>query len=129
MDPRTRQQVTHYGAPAAFLAAVTIAVILIKAGLNGGSGSTTTAALPTTSTATKTTTTTKLVLTAPQAGTTSTATATDTTAPGAEYYVVQSGDTLGSMAEKYSTTVDELMTLNPGIDPTALHIGQKIRVK
>jgi LysM repeat protein len=129
MDPRTRQQVTHYGAPAAFLAAVTIVVILIKAGLNGGSGSTTTAVLTTTSTATKTTTTTKLVLTAPQAGTTSTATATDTTAPGAEYYVVQSGDTLGSMAEKYSTTVDELMTLNPGIDPTALHIGQKIRVK
>ena len=124
MDPRTRQQVTHYGAPAAFLAAVTIAVILIKAGLNGGSGSTTTAAFPTTSTAT-TTTSTKLVLTTPQGGTTS----TDTTAAGAEYYVVQSGDTLGSMAEKYGTTVDELMTLNPGIDPTALHIGQKIRVK
>jgi LysM repeat protein len=128
MEPRKRQQVTHYGAPAAFLAAVTIAVILIKAGLNGGSGSTTTVgALPTTSTGTRTTTTTKLVLTAPQAGTTSTA--TDTTAPGAQYYVVQSGDTLGSIAGKYSTTVDELMTLNPGIDPTALNIGQKIRVK
>jgi LysM repeat protein len=128
MDPRTRQQVTHYGAPAAFLAAVTIAVILIKAGLNGGSGSTTTVgALPTTSTAAKTTTTTKLVLTAPQAGTTSTA--TDATTPGAQYYVVQSGDTLGSIAGKYSTTVDELMTLNPGIDPTALNIGQRIRVK
>lgn len=128
MDPRTRQQVTHYGAPAAFLAAVTIAVILIKAGLNGGSGSTTTVgALPTTSTATKSTTTTKLVLTGPQ-GTTTT-TVTETTAPGAEYYVVQSGDTLGSIAEKHSTTVDELMTLNPGIDPTALNIGQKIRVK
>jgi len=126
MDPRTRQKVAHYGAPAAFLAAVTIAVILIKAGLNGGSGSiTTVGALSTTSTATTTTTSTKLVLTAPQGGTTS----TDTTAAGAEYYVVQSGDTLGSMAEKYSTTVDELMTLNPGIDPTALHIGQKIRVK
>jgi LysM repeat protein len=130
MDPRTRQQVTHYGAPAAFLAAVTIAVILIKAGLNGGSGSTTTVGLPTTSTATTlTTTTTKLVLTGPQGATTTTTTATETTAPGAEYYVVQSGDTLGSMAEKYSTTVDELMTLNPGIDPTALHIGQKVRVK
>ena len=128
MDPRTRQQVTHYGAPAAFLAAVTIAAILIKAGLNGGSPSTTTVGLPTTSTATKAaTTTTKLVLTGPQAGTTSTA--TDTTAAGAQYYVVQSGDTLGSIAGKYSTTVDELMTLNPGIDPTALHIGQKIRVK
>jgi LysM repeat protein len=130
MDPRTRQQVTHYGAPAAFLAAVTIAVILIKAGLNGGSGSTTTVGLPTTSTApTLTTTTTKLVLTGPQGATTTTTTATETTAPGAEYYVVQNGDTLGSMAEKYSTTVDELMTLNPGIDPTALNIGQRIRVK
>ena len=46
MDPRTRQQVTHYGAPAAFLAAVTIAVILMKAGLNGGAGSTTTLGAP-----------------------------------------------------------------------------------
>ena len=129
MDPRSRQQLTRYGAPAAFLAAVTIAVILIKAGLNGGSGSTTTVGLPTTSTTTTpTTTTTKLVLTGPQ-GTTTTTTTTETTTPGAEYYVVQSGDTLGSIAEKYSTTVDELMTLNPGIDPTALHIGQRVRVK
>jgi len=128
MDPRSRKQLTRYGAPAAFLAAVTIAVILINAGLNSGSGSTTTVeALPTTSTATKPTTTTTLVLTGPQAGTTTTA--TQTTTPGAEYYVVESGDTLGSIAEKYSTTVDELMTLNPGIDPTAMHIGQRIRVK
>ena len=129
MDPRRRQELTRYGAPAAFLAAVTIAVILIKAGLNGGSGATTTVArLPTTSTATKpTTTTTKLVLTGPQASTTTTT--TETTTPGAEYYLVQSGDTLGSIAQKYKTTVDGLMTLNPGTDPTALHIGQRIRVK
>jgi LysM repeat protein len=129
MDPRSRQQLTRYGAPAAFLVAVTIAVILIKAGLDSGSGSTTTVGLPTMSTSTKaaTTTTTKLVLTGPQAGTTTTA--TETTTPGAEYYVVESGDTLGSIAEKYSTTVDELMTLNPGIDPTAMHVGQRIRVK
>jgi LysM repeat protein len=129
MDPRSRQQLTRYGAPAAFLVAVTIAVILIKAGLDSGSGSTTTVGLPTMPTTTKaaTTTTTKLVLTGPQAGTTTTA--TETTTPGAEYYMVESGDTLGSIAEKYSTTVDELMTLNPGIDPTAMHIGQRIRVK
>ena len=129
MDPRRRKELARYGAPAAFLAAVTIAVILIKSGLSGGSGSTTTVGLfPTTTRAatTTTSTTTKLVLTTPQA---STATTTETTTPGAEYYAVKSGDTLGSIAQKYGTTVDELMTLNPGIDPTALLIGQKLRIK
>jgi LysM repeat protein len=128
MDPRRRQELTRYGAPAAFLAAVTIAVLLVKAGLNGGSGPATTAGpLPTTAaTTTQPATTTKLVLTAPLSTTT---TATATTTPGAEYYAVQSGDTLGSIAQKHSTTVDALMTLNPGIDPTALNIGQRIRVK
>jgi LysM repeat protein len=127
MDPRRRRELTRYGAPAAFLAAVTIAVILIKAGLNSGSGSTTTVGLaPTTAATTTRPTTTKLVLTTPQS---TTATTTETTTPGAEYYVVRSGDTLGSIAQKYSTTVDELMTLNPGIDPTTLPIGQRIRVK
>jgi LysM repeat protein len=127
MDPRRRRELTRYGAPAAFLAAVTIAVILIKAGLNSGSGSTTTVGLaPTTAATTTRPTTTKLVLTTPQS---TTATTTETTTPGAEYYVVRSGDTLGSIAQKYSTTVDELMTLNPGIAPTTLPIGQRIRVK
>jgi hypothetical protein len=55
MDPRSRRELTRYGAPAAFLAAVTIAVILIKAGLNGGSGSTTTVGLGPTTTAQTTT--------------------------------------------------------------------------
>lgn len=128
MDPRRREQLTRYGAPAAFLAAVTIAAILVKAGLNGSSS--TTVAITSSSTArttTAATTTTKLVLTAPP-GSTTTAT-TGTTTPGAEYYVVVSGDTLGSIAQKYNTTVDELTTLNLGIDPTALTVGQKIRIK
>jgi len=127
MDPRRRQELTRYGAPAAFLAAVTIAVILIKAGLSGGSDSqpATIGALPTSSSNTSTApTTTKLVLTTPAATTT-----TETATPGAQYYVVESGDTLGSVAQKYSTTVEQLMTLNPGVDPTALHIGQRIRVQ
>ena len=128
MDPRRREQLTRYGAPAAFLAAVTIAAILVKAGLNGSSS--TTVAITSSSTArttTAATTTTKLVLTAPPVSTTTTT--TETTAPGAEYYVVVSGDTLGSIAQKYNTTVDELTTLNLGIDPTALTVGQKIRIK
>ena len=128
MDPRRREQLTRYGAPAAFLAAVTIAAILVKAGLNGGSS--TTVAITSSSTArttTAATTTTKLVLTAPAGSTTTTT--TETTTQGAEYYVVVSGDTLGSIAQKYNTTVDELTTLNLGIDPTALTVGQKIRIK
>jgi LysM repeat protein len=128
VDPRRREQLTRYGAPAAFLAAVTIAAILVKAGLNGNSS--TTAAITsssTTPTTTAATTTTKLVLTAPAGSTTTTT--TEITTPGAEYYVVVSGDTLGSIAQKYNTTVDELTTLNPGIDPTALTVGQKIRIK
>ena len=128
MDPRRREQLTRYGAPAAFLAAVTIAAILVKAGLNGSSS--TTVAITSSSTArttTAATTTTKLVLTAPVGSTTTTT--TETTTPGAEYYVVVSGDTLGSIAQKYNTTVDELTTLNLGIDPTALTVGQKIRIK
>jgi N-acetylmuramoyl-L-alanine amidase len=128
VDPRRREQLTRYGAPAAFLTAVTIAAILVKAGLNGNSS--TTVAITSSSTArttTAATTTTKLVLTAPP-GSTTTAT-TETTTPGAEYYAVVSGDTLGSIAQKYNTTVDELTTLNPGIDPTALTVGQKIRIK
>lgn len=128
MDPRRRQQLTRYGAPAAFLAAVTIAAILVKAGLNGSSS--TTVAITSSSTARTTsaaTTTTKLVLTAPPGSTTTTT--TETTTPGADYYVVVSGDTLGSIAQKYNTTVDELTTLNLGIDPTALTVGQKIRIK
>ena len=128
MDPGRRRELTRYGAPAAFLAAVTIAVLLIKAGLNGGSGPGTTVGLLPTTAATTTTppTTTRLVLTTPLS---TTATTTETTTPGAQYYVVRSGDTLGSIAQKYGTTVDALTTLNPGIDPTALHIGQRIRVK
>jgi LysM repeat protein len=128
VDPRRREQLTRYGAPAAFLAAVTIAAILVKAGLNGSSS--TTVAITSSSTArttTAATTTTKLTLTLVQGSTT--ATTTETTTPGADYYVVVSGDTLGSIAQKYNTTVDELSTLNPGIDPTALTVGQKIRIK
>jgi LysM repeat protein len=120
VDPRRRRELTRYGAPAAFLAAVTIAVLLIKAGLSGNEAETTVGALPTASpTTTQARTTTKLVLT----GATTTA-----EAPGGEYYVIQSGDTLGSIALKYDTTVEELVRLNPDVDPTTLHVGQRIRV-
>jgi LysM repeat protein len=120
MDPRTRRELTRYGAPAAFLAAATIAVLLIRAGLNSDDGGTTTSTVPRATVATTTTrrTTTRLVLT----------TTTPTTTTVASYYDVQSGDTLGSIASRYGTTVEELLSLNPGIDPATLRVGQRIRV-
>jgi LysM repeat protein len=124
VDPRTRRELTRYGAPAAFLVAVTIAVLLVKAGLSGGGGSTTTVTASATTRPTTTgRTTTRLVLTSPTGTTTTT-----TTAQEGEYYVIETGDTLGTIAEKYDTTVEELVRLNPGVDPTALRVGDRIRV-
>jgi Tfp pilus assembly protein FimV len=47
----------------------------------------------------------------------------------ASAYSVRSGDTLGTIAERFGTTVDELIVMNPGIDPRALRVGQPLRVK
>jgi Tfp pilus assembly protein FimV len=44
-------------------------------------------------------------------------------------YSVRSGDTLGTIAERFGTTVEELLVLNPGIDPHALRVGQPLRVE
>lgn len=121
MDPRRRRELTRLGAPAAFLAAATLAVILIKAGLSGSEAKPTTVGeLTTAPTTTRQRVTTRLVLTTPTTGT--------TTAPAGQYYVVESGDTLGSIALKYDTTVEELLQLNPDADPEALQVGQRIRV-
>jgi LysM repeat protein len=43
-------------------------------------------------------------------------------------YEVRSGDTLATIAARLGTTVDELLVLNPGIDPHALRVGQSLRV-
>jgi LysM repeat protein len=119
MNPRRRQELARYAAPAAFLAAATIAVLLVKAGLEGGEPLGTTVEAPAKRAPTTTARTApKLVLT----------TTTPTTTTAGRYYAVQSGDTLGSIAVKYDTTVEALLALNPEVDPSALHVGQQIRV-
>lgn len=114
MDARSRRELSRYGAPAAFLAAVTIAVLLIKSALSGG-----TSEVPTPTVVVSTASATRA---SPQT------TAARTTTSAARYYTIQSGDTLGAVAVRERTTVDALLRLNPGIDPTALHSGQRIRV-
>jgi len=109
-DPKYRTWVYRIAAPAAFFLAATILVILIERGLNGDAQTPTTV-LPTTS--------------APD---TTTTTGTTTSKKKKKIYRVKTGDTLESIAAKFNTTVDDLLALNPGIDPLALSPGQKIRV-
>jgi predicted Zn-dependent protease len=44
-------------------------------------------------------------------------------------YVVQTGDTLGSIAEKTGVSVEKLQALNPGLDQFSLQTGQKIKIR
>lgn len=48
--------------------------------------------------------------------------------PSIRYYVIQRGDTLWKIAQRYGTTVERLQQLNPGIDPQNLQVGQKIKI-
>ncbi len=101
-------RLARYAAPAAFLLAVTGVVLAVRSALRSD---------------------------APAARTTTVVTRTGPgrarpaqTAPK-RYYVIASGDTLGGIAQRFGTTVDALLRLNPGIEPTALHPGDDLRVK
>ena len=49
--------------------------------------------------------------------------------PGDLFYVIEAGDTLAAIAEEHDTTVEQLLVLNPELDPVALTVGQRIRVE
>ena len=60
---------------------------------------------------------------------TSPATVTATVSAGKRaFYRVRAGDTLSVVAERFDTTLDDLVALNPQIDPNALRIGQRLRI-
>jgi LysM repeat protein len=106
---RDHRQLAHFGAPAVFLLAVTIFVLIVRGGFGGGSNSKpahsdtgATVSSITTSTSTRTVTT--------------------------RLYTIHSGDTLGAVAVHFGVTVNDIIALNPGIQPTALRVGQKIKV-
>jgi len=103
-------QAKRYGAPLAFLAAATVAVLLIRAGLNSD---------PTPSSST-----------VPATTTASTLTTRNATPPRQRrYYRVRAGQTLSDVAIRFDTSVEQLLVLNPGIQPTNLTVGQRVRVK
>jgi LysM repeat protein len=111
----------RYAAPAAFLLAVTIAVVLVRSGLeHGGSPSTTT---PTTTAVTpppgRTRTTTVKVKTK-----------NHTTKVRREVlWTVKAGDTFGVISAATGVPVKTIQRLNPKASSTSLFIGQKIRIK
>ena len=113
-DRHTR--LARFAAPVAFLAAATVAILLVRSGLENGESTVpgVTAAATTTS-----------------GGTTSTGPAgtTTTSSAGAQFYTIQAGDTLAVIADEHDTTVEQLLVLNPDVDPVALTVGQRIRVK
>ena len=114
----SRANLARFGAPAAFLAGVTVAVLLIRAGLGASDA-------PATTPATTVPTETRPATTATTRETTTTA--TNTTEQ--RFYTVEAGDTYGSIAAEFDTTVDSLRELNPDVDETQLTIGQRIRVE
>jgi LysM repeat protein len=52
--------------------------------------------------------------------------------PGQVYelgvYVVAKGDTVARIAQNFQLPVRDFMAINPGLDPTRILIGQKVRV-
>jgi LysM repeat protein len=97
-------------APAAFLLAVTGVVLLVRSSLRSSEPATRTA----------TTVSTKQTAGSP---------ARPRPDAAKSYYLISSGDTLGAIADRFGTTVDDLLKLNPGIEPTALRPGEQIRVR
>jgi LysM repeat protein len=45
------------------------------------------------------------------------------------YHIVLSGETLFSLAKKYSTSVEEINTLNEDLSGKGLHVGQTLKIK
>lgn len=106
-----RGRITRWAAPVAFLAAITIGALVVRAGFQQGGPHR--AKSPTTTVTSKH------------------RKKRDAHGPKGQHktYTIQSGDTLASIALKTGTTVDRLLQLNPHVDPAALQVGQTIRVQ
>jgi LysM repeat protein len=84
---------------------VTVAVLLVRSGLNSSPA-------PTSAVTTRATTTTS-----------------PTRQGRPRYYRLRAGETLSDVALRFDTSVAELLTLNPRVNVNALRVGQRIRVR
>jgi LysM repeat protein len=113
---RRADSYARYAAPLVFLAAITIAVLLVRAGLDDDGGATSTTVPVSTAAAT-----TSATGTVPERQ--------PAKKPKPQYYVIESGDTFGTIAAKFATSVEALQALNPDVSSNSLTVGQRIRVK
>ena len=93
-----RRPLVHYGAP----------VLFLRGGISGGNQSS-----ATTSSSSKVTTT---------------SSSTSQQHTKIRSYTIRSGDTFGAIAIRFGVSVDDIVALNLGVEPTTLHVGQKIEV-
>jgi len=106
----TRRRWRPYAAPAAFLLAATIAVLVARSFMHDGGG-----AAPPVRDA-RTTTTTEHV-------------AKPAVHVRRQLYTVRAGDTLTAIAARSGVPLARIRVLNPRLEPTALFIGEKIRLR
>ena len=110
-----REDWRRYVAPAAFLLAATIAILLIRSGLQAGN------ARPAATSA---------VSTQPRKTVSSSTTTAGTTtaAAGSRFWIVKAGDTFGVISTTSGVPVATIQQLNPNVKSTSLFIGQKLRL-
>jgi LysM repeat protein len=113
----------RYVAPAAFLLAATIAVLLIRSGLRSGTPTATTTIAPLPATTHKHVSTTKTTKT------TKRRTTTTATGSGPRFWTVQAGDTFAVISTKTGVPVATIEQLNPNVKSTSLFIGEKLRLR
>jgi hypothetical protein len=102
----------RYLAPAAFLLAATIAVVLIRSGIESGGGRRgANAGSPTPGRHVVVTTT------------------TTRRSPSKRFWIVRAGDTFAVISSKSGVPVATLVRLNPKVHSTSLFIGERIRLK
>lgn len=97
----------RYLAPAAFLLVATVAVLLVRSGIRAGHHARHGSPPPARSTTT----------------------VARTVAVTKRYWVVRAGDTFGVISARTGVPLATLQQLNPSVKPTALFIGQKIRLR
>jgi LysM repeat protein len=106
----------RYAAPAAFLLAVTIAVVLVRAGIESGRHSPRSATPPPPPTRVSVQTTTAAATTAKKRR-------------AKRYWTVRAGDTFGVISSQTGVPVATIEQLNPTVKSTSLFIGEKLRIE